>query len=82
MNVAGFLRHLNNTGDTAQGRVFLIFGDAAFFYAARKVLFNIFDPAVNKFLFDIAEYNLYTMSSHDLCNAAAHLTSADNHNFL
>ena len=82
MNVAGFFRHLNNTGDAAQGCIFLIFGDAAFFYAAREVLFDIFDPAVNKFLFDIAEYNFNTMSSHDLCNTAAHLTSADNHNFL
>ena len=30
MKVAGFLRHLNNTGDTAQGRFFLKIGFGGF----------------------------------------------------
>ena len=82
MHIAGFRSQIHDPMDPGHGSILVFFRDTALGDTVRQAFFDFGNAPVDEFLFDIPQGHFYPMSSHDLCNTAAHLASADYHNFL
>ena len=77
-----FFGNFYDTGQTAHDFSFLIFRDFTFRNFSGQLFVDFFHAAIDEFLFDIVQNNIYTVFNKYLSNTGTHSACTNNHYFF